>query len=91
MSSHSNIGEIAHLKEHGRPHGDPKPRQIFSTNSMSQHGPKKTSNTVIMFSDGKLFPSMTDINVTEEGDIKLLLRLNTAKSCGSEFQKNEHI
>ena len=74
---------IASLKEHGRLHDDPKDKADF-LNWQYESTWTKEDKDDIPNPDGKSFPPMEDIHVTEEGVLKLLLKLNLAKACGPD-------
>ena len=54
-------------------------KQIFSTDNMSQRGPKIPSP------DATPFQSMSEIEVTKESVVKLLLNLNPNKASGPDL------
>ena len=66
--------EIAPLKEHGRLHDDPKDKADILNRQYKSTWTKEDKND-IPNPHGKSFPPMKDIHVTEEGLLKLLLKL----------------
>ena len=74
---------IAPLKEHGRLHDNPKDKADILNRQYESTWTKEDKDD-IPNPDGKSFPPMKDIHVTEEGVLKLLLKLNPAKACGPD-------
>ena len=62
---------IAPMKEHGRLHDDPKYKADI-LNRQYESTLTKEDKDDIPYPDGKSFPPMKDIRVTEEGVLKLL-------------------
>ena len=75
---------IAPLKENGRLHAEPKDKaDIFNRQYESTW--TKEDKSSIPSPDGTLFPSMPEIEVTNEGVVKLLLKLNPNKASGPDL------
>ena len=66
---------IAPLKENGKVHANPKDKADILNRQYESTWTKEDVND-IPIPDGTSFLSMTDIGVTEEGVVKLLLKLN---------------
>ena len=82
-SLHRDNSGIAPLKAHGRLHGDPKDKADILERQCESTWTKKDKND-IPNPNGKSFPPMRDSRVTEEGVLKLLLKLNRAKAYGPD-------
>ena len=74
---------IAPLKEHGRLQGDPKDKADILDRQYESTWTKQDKDD-IPNPNGKSFPPMRDSRVTEERVLKLLLKLNPAKSYGPD-------
>ena len=81
---------IAPLKEKGRLHDDPKDKADILNRQYESTWTKEDKDD-IPIPDGTPFPSMGDITVTEQGVVKLLLKLNPAKACGPDLLPASHL
>ena len=75
---------IAPLKEKGRLHVDPKDKTDILNRQYESTWTKEDTED-IPTQDGTPFPSMEDITVTDQGVVKLLLKLNPSKAWGPDL------
>ena len=79
-----DTGGIGPLKDNGRLHVDPKEKADILNRQYESTWTRK-DKTSIPVPDGNPFPSMKDIQVTNEGVKKLLQKLNPGKASGSDL------
>ena len=78
-SLQKDTGGVAPLKDNGRLHADPK-EKVHILNRQYESTWTREDKTSIQVPDCNPFPSMEDIQVTNEGITKLLQKLNPEKS-----------
>jgi hypothetical protein len=64
---------------------DPKDKADILNRQSESVFTKEDTSTTIPKPAGNPFPSMPDINITEEGVLKLLLKINPNKACGPDL------
>ena len=75
---------IAPLKENGRLHAEPKDKANILNRQYESTWTKEDKSS-IPSPEGTPFPSMPEIEVTNEGVVKLLLKLNPNKASGPDL------
>ena len=75
---------IAPLKENGRLHAEPKDKADILNRQYESTWTKEDKSS-IPSPDGTPFPSMPEIEVINEGVVKLLLKLNPNKASGPDL------
>ena len=83
-SLQKDTGGISTLKDNGRLHADPKEKANI-LNKQYESTWTREDKTSIPVPDDNPFPSMKDIQVTNEGITKLLQKLNPGKASGPDL------
>ena len=73
------------LKENGKMHADPKDKAAILNRQYESVCTKEDISTTIPQPASNSIPSMPDINISEEGVFKLLLKINPNKACGPDL------
>jgi hypothetical protein len=76
---------VSLLKENGKMHADPKDKADILNRQSESVFTKEDTSTTIPKPAGNPFPSMPDINISGEGVLKLLLKINPNKVCGPDL------
>ena len=76
---------ISPLKENGKMHADLKDKAAILNRHYEYVLTKEDTSTTIPKPAGNSFPSMPDINISEEGVLKLLLKIDHNKACGPDL------
>ena len=83
-SLRKDTGGVAPFKDNGRLHADPKEKADI-LNRQYESTWTRGGKTSITVQDGNPFPSMKNIQVTNEGITKLLQKLNPGKASGPDL------
>jgi hypothetical protein len=84
-SLRNDTSGVSPLKENDKMHADPKDKADILNGQHESVFTKEDTSTTIPKPAGNPFPSMPDINISEEGVLKLLLKINPNKACGLDL------